>query len=392
MEKRTDKLTIIIAVLATICVMLGAELALTLLTKNDAFDKISVVENMLSEYSLFDTDEEKMADYAAIAIAASVDDPYTAYYPKEEFSSFKDNILSSYVGVGAMLGADLEKDEITVVSTVEDGPAYKAGIKAGDIIIAVDGKSYEASRLTEATMNIKAGEEGSIVKITVDRPGKGKIDFDVKREKIVKKTVVSRMVTKDIGYIQITGFETKTSGADKDTFDSFKEEYQALEKNGLKKLIIDLRDNPGGDLDVVCKIADEFLPEGIITYTEDKKGKRDNIYSDKNEIDIPIVVLVNGGSASASEVLTGALKDYKKATVVGTRTYGKGIVQAVFPFSDGSGMSITTARYFTPNGECIHKIGIEPDVTVELDSDKQLSEIKDSEDNQLQKAIEILSE
>ena len=159
----------------------------------------------------------------------------------------------------------------------------------------------------------------------------------------------------------------------------------------MQKLVIDLRDNPGGDLDVVCKIADSLLPEGIITYTEDKYGKRTTINSDKRETDIPIAVLINGGSASASEVLTGALKDYKKATVIGTKSYGKGIVQTVYPFSDGSGISITTAKYYTPAGVCIHGIGIEPDITVELVSDKAISELELSEDTQMQKAIEVLS-
>lgn len=390
-NNRSRIFTIIITALITCSLTTAVNGFVNDMTVGKSMEKISVVKKMLSEYSLFEIDEEKVADYASMAIAAAVDDPYTAYFPKEEFGSYKDNILSSYVGMGAILGADMEKNEIIIVSTEENGPADKAGLEAGDKIVSIDGESYGATRLSEATMYIKNGDEGTTLNITVEREGQGKIDFTVKRETIIKKSVESRMLGNEIGYIKITGFESKADKSTEDTYDEFKESLSALKIAGFKKLILDLRDNPGGDLDVVCNIADEILPKGIITYTEDKHGKRETIYSDENELDIPIVVLVNGGSASASEVLTGALKDYKKATVIGTKTYGKGIVQGVFSFSDGSGMSITTARYFTPNGECIHEIGIEPDINVELDSEKALSELEDEEDNQLQAAIEFLN-
>lgn len=392
MESRRSKIfTIIITAIVTCFLTNAVNGLITDLTVGKSIEKISLVKQMLSEYSLFEVDEEKVADYASMAIAVAVDDPYTAYFPEEEFSSYKDNILSSYVGMGAMLGADIENDVITIVSTVEDAPADKAGIKAGDTIISIDGESYGANRLTEASMYIKNGEIGSTVEIEVARKDEGILKFTVTREKVIKKSVESRMLTENIGYMKITGFESKLDKTTKDTYDEFKENLTQLNESGLEKLVLDLRDNPGGDLSVVCDIADEILPKGIITYTEDKYGKRENIYSDEKELDVPIAVLINGGSASASEVLTGALKDYKKATVIGTKSYGKGIVQGVFPFSDGSGMSITTARYFTPNGECIHEIGIEPDITVELDSQVVLSEIEDSQDTQLQAAIEVLN-
>lgn len=391
-NKKTDIFTIIITVIITFMLTTVVNDFFDRLWTSESIEKISVVKKMLSEYSLFDVDEKKVADYASMAMAVAVDDPYTAYFPKEEFSSYKDNIMSSYVGMGAMLGADTKKNEITVVSTVEGGPADKAGIRAGDKIISIDGEKYDAARLTEASMYIKNGDEGTNVKIAVEREGKGIINFDIKREKVIKQSVKSRMLTKDIGYIKITGFESKLEKNEKDTYDDFKENVSSLNALGVKKLVIDLRDNPGGDLKVVCNIADEFLPEGIITYTEDKNGNRNTIYSDKEEMDIPVVILVNGGSASASEVMTGALKDYKKATVIGTKTYGKGIVQSVFPFSDGSGMSITTARYFSPKGECIHEIGIEPDIKVELEGEKPLSELSDEEDNQLMEAIRFLQD
>ena len=225
----------------------------------------------------------------------------------------------------------------------------------------------------------------------MEREGTGKFDITVTREKIEKISVKSKMLANNIGYVRITGFESSGEPGSQNTYDEFKENVEALKSAGMSKMIIDVRDNPGGDLSVVCKIADMILPKGIITYTEDKHGKRTTISSDSNELDMPMAILVNGGSASASEILTGALKDYGKATVIGTKTYGKGIVQTVYPFTDGSGISITTAKYYTPNGVCIHQIGIEPDITVEMDNDKAIWELTAEEDVQLQKAIETVS-
>lgn len=356
-----------------------------------SMQKIAAVKKMLSNYSLFGVDEGKVADYASMAMAAAVDDPYTAYYPKEDFDSYKSNIMSTYVGIGATLGADTEKDKLVVVSPMEDSPAEKAGMRSGDAITAIDGEHYSANQLSEAATYLKNGEEGTSVAITLEREGTGKIDITVTREAIVKISVKSRMLADGTGYIRITGFESQGEPGSKNTYDEFKENVEALQSAGMNKMIIDVRDNPGGDLNVVCKIADMLLPKGIITYTEDKHGKRTTINSDSNEIDMPMAILVNGGSASASEVLTGALKDYKKATVIGTKTYGKGIVQTVYPFTDGSGISITTAKYYTPGGVCIHKIGIEPDITVEMNTDKPISELDLNEDTQLRKAIETLS-
>lgn len=387
--KNSKVFTVVITALVTFILTAIICFFVFLPIANNGFSKVSTVKTMLEEYSLYDVDEKKLTDYAAMGMAASVNDPYTAYYSQEEFRAYTDNVMSSYVGIGVTIGADIEKNEITVISTIEDGPAYRAGIKSGDIIVAVDGKTYEASRMTEATMYIKGGEAGTTVTITVERDGK-LFDIEVLREKIEKESVKSKMLENNIGYLRITGFDGKLNPEEKDTYDEFCEHMDALESAGMKKLIIDVRDNPGGDYDVVCNIVDRMVPKGIITYTEDKNGERETIYSDEEEIDIPVVVLINGGSASASEILTGALKDYKKATVIGTTTYGKGIVQRIFPFSDGSGMSITIAKYFTPNGVCIHGIGIEPDITVELDTDSYIAELGESEDTQLQAAIELL--
>ena len=391
-SKKSFILTIVITAIIT---CLGTNIARDVMYVSDSgksLQKISAVKKMLSEYSLFDVDEEKVADYASMAMAAAIDDPYTAYYPKDDFNSYRSNIMSSYVGVGATLGADIEKNQLVVVSPMEDSPAEKAGLKSGDIITAIDGKTYEANQLSEAASYLKNGDEGTTVTLTIQRENDGELDITITRGEIIKNSVKSEMLASNVGYMRITSFESKSERSGKDTYDEFREHLSALQTAGMQKLVIDLRGNPGGDLNVVCKIADVILPKGIITYTEDKHGRRSTIKSDDNELDIPIAVLVNGGSASASEVLTGALKDYKKAAVIGEKTYGKGIVQTVYPFSDGSGMSITTAKYYTPSGVCIHQIGIEPDIEVDLNPDKNISELELSEDTQLQKALEYLSE
>ena len=391
-EKKSLVLTIAVTAVATALLTSAVKDIAYIKTGGEGLQKMSAVKNMLTEYSLYEVDEEKVSDYASMAMAAAVDDPYTAYYTEEEFSSFRDNLVSSYVGVGALIGADAESDRLVVVSCFEDSPADKAGLKSGDIFLEIDGEMYDASQLNEAAIHMKSGEVGSTVAVTVQREGKGNLDIEIMRDAVIKKSVKSEMVTADSGYIRITGFESKSETNQKDTYDEFCEHLEGLKGAGMRKLIIDLRDNPGGDLNVVCKIADKLLPEGIITYTEDKRGKRETISSDAEETDIPIAVLVNGGSASASEVLTGALKDYKKATVIGETTFGKGIVQTVYPFSDGSGISITTAKYYTPSGVCIHDVGIEPDIEVLPDSDKRIAELSVSEDTQLKKAIEVLSQ
>lgn len=358
---------------------------------NGEMAKVPQVAKILQKYCLFDTDTEKMRDYALMGMTASVEDPYTAYYPKEEFDSYKDNVSASYVGIGAYLGADTENDRLVVISPMEDSPAEKAGLKSGDVIVTIDDKSYNSSQLSDAATYLKHGDIGTKVVIKVFREGKGELLVEVERQVVVKISVKSKMLQNDIGYIRITGFESKMMGEKTGTYEDFCDSLEALKSAGMKSLVIDVRDNPGGDLGVVCQIADKLLPEGLITYTEDKYGNRDERKSDAECVDVPIAVLVNGGSASASEVLTGALRDNVKATVIGTKTYGKGIVQTVYPFTDGSGMSITTAKYYVPSGVCIHQIGIEPDIKIEMNTEKNVSDLTLNEDIQLQKAIEVLS-
>lgn len=388
--KKNTILTILITAVVTAFLTSTVKDILSIGGMGSANSKMSAVSKMLKNYCIYDTDEEKMNDYALIGMAASTGDPYTSYYPKDEFSSYKDNVFSSYVGIGATLGADLENNQLVVISPMEDSPAEDAGLKSGDVIKSIDGTVYTASQLSEAATYLKTGGEGTSVVLAVARDGAEEQEITVIRDKITKISVKSKMLSDNTAYMRITGFEIGLGKDGKSTYDEFCEHLEALKTAGMTGLIIDLRDNPGGDFDSVCKIADKLLPEALITYTEDKQGKRKDVKSDAESVDVPIVVLINGGSASASEVLTGALKDNKKATVVGTKSYGKGIVQSVFSFVDGSGMSITTAKYYTPSGVCIHGIGIEPDIEVLQGSKKAISEMELSEDTQLQKALELL--
>ena len=355
--------------------------------------KIETVNTYLENNYLYDNiDYKKANDNAVKAYVESLEEPYTHYYTEDEFETYMSRVEESYVGIGVIISADTENDKIVVVSPLKDSPAYKAGIKPGDFITEVDGTGFDASGMDACVAAIKNGKEGDRVKITIERDGDIKA-YDIERTEIVERSVQYEMLDDNIGYISISGFNTNSEGSDESTYTEFTEAVESLEEDGMKKLIIDVRDNPGGVLSVVCNIADYILPEGIITYTETRTGIRQEYKSDKQEIDIPMAVLINGSSASASEILAGALKDYKRAEIIGQTSFGKGIVQMVFPFSDGSGMSMTISKYYTPNGISIHEKGIEPDIEVELPEkykDSYISDIPRKEDTQLNKAIEIL--
>lgn len=337
--------------------------------------------------------KQNLRDDAIKAYVDGLDEPYTHYYTQSEFSSYIDNIQDGYVGIGVIVGVN-DDNQIEVVAPFEDSPAYNAGIQPSDIIKAIDGVEYSGDKLSEAVDNIKNGEIGTTVDIKILRDEE-ELDITVTRGDIATDSVDGEMLNDNIGYIRVTGFNTTSDNGEKSTFSEFKDKITELQSSGMSKMIVDLRDNPGGVLDEACNMADMILPEGIITYTETKSGKRTDYNSDAESLDIPIVILINENSASASEVFTGALNDYGKATVVGKKSYGKGIVQSVLPFYDGSGMSLTVAKYYTPNGTCIHGIGIEPDVEVDMPDeykDMYASMVEHDKDTQLQKAIEIIKE
>ncbi len=361
--------------------------------KNALMRKINTVNGYIKRHYLYDdVDFDKLNDEAVKAYVDGLDEPYTHYYSKEEFSDYMSAVEESYTGIGVVISADIQKDMIMVISPFVDSPAYKAGILPGDYIVAVDGTTYSASNMQECVDHIKSDVAGTTVSLDIDRDGK-RLKIDVTRGEITENSVSSEMITDDIGYISITNFNMSTDGSESSTYTEFVEKIESLKETGMKKLIIDLRDNPGGVMEEVINIADYILPEGIITYTETRDGDRDEYTSDKSHIDIPMVVLINKNSASASEILTGALKDYGYAEVVGEKSYGKGIVQRVYPFRDGSGMSLTVAKYFTPNGTSIHEVGIEPDYTVKMPEKYEgmyAISVPREEDKQLQKAIELL--
>jgi carboxyl-terminal processing protease len=287
-----------------------------------------------------------------------------------------------YYGIGAYISQDSESGYVRISGIIKNTPAEESGLLPDDYIYMVDGEDMYGQDSSYVVSKIK-GEEHTYVTISVLRDGEtDPIDISVERRKIESPTVEYEMYDDGMAYIQITEFDLVTTS-------QFEEAYEQAKNDGMKGLIIDLRSNPGGNLSTVCDIARDILPKGLIVYTEDKYGKREEYTCDgKNEIQVPLVVLTNGYSASASEILAGAVKDYGIGKLVGTTTYGKGIVQKVINLSDGTAVKLTVSSYFTPAGNNIHKIGIEPDVEVEFDADLY----KEGTDNQLEKAKEVLAE
>lgn len=336
---------------------------------------------------LYEADEGKMLEGALEGTLKALGDPYTQFLSKEKFDALMQDTEGSYEGIGVYITAS-DDNKIMVVSPIEDTPAEKAGIKTGDKIIRINGAEFTADQMNEA-VSIMKGEPGTSVTLTIQREkedGSNNIsDVVVNREKITIKTVKPYMMDDGIGYIRITTFNMETQG-------EFETAYKELKNQGMKSLVIDLRYNPGGIIESTVGISDLFLGEGVVTYTKTKAGEVEYYKSDANKDDIPLVLLINEGSASASEIMAGAMKDTKRATLIGTKSFGKGIVQKVQRFgNDGEGIKMTVSEYFTPNGINIHGIGIEPDIEIALPEDAvgYGYEYYDT-DNQLQKAVEVL--
>lgn len=354
-----------------------------LITKDFANKAERVYSGILSEFYFdSDIDENLMRENMFKAIIASLGDKYAEYYTAEEMTAMFEDSEGIYYGIGSYVMMDEETGYPILSGVFANSPASEAGLRDGDIIYEVDGVNHFGETLDDWVSLIK-GPEGTTVDLTIYRQGEPDyLHITVTRRKVESPTVVYEMYDNKIGYIQITEFDDVTTG-------QFSDAYSDLNSQGMKALIIDLRSNGGGNLDTVLAIADEMLPKGIITYTEDRFGNRENYTSKGNsEIEIPVAVLTNEYTASASELLTGALKDYNKAVSIGTNTYGKGIVQTIFPLDDGSGIKLTTSRYYTPNGTCIHEVGIAPDIELEFDSESYYSE--ESVDNQLEYAKNYL--
>lgn len=354
--------------------------------KSDIDAYLSKIKSVIEKNYLWKDkiDESKLKDGAIEGYVEALGDKYTEYIPKSEMDDFTDNITGSFVGIGVYMIADEESQKIIVYYPIPDSPAEKAGIKSGDAIINVDGKDYGYDDFNIIADNIK-GEEGTNVKLVIERDGK-KMDFEITRKKIETNPISSKILKEDIGYIRLPSF-------DADSSKKIKEKIDDLLSKGTKSLILDLRNNGGGIVDESTNIADLFLDKGkIIMTTKDNKQKEEITKStSKKQYEMPLIVLTNENSASASEILTAALKDNERATIIGTKTYGKGVIQTVLNLSDGSGLKITTAEYFTPNGAEINKKGIEPNIEVKLpDTVKSIYALKEEEDTQLNKAIEEL--
>lgn len=347
----------------------------------EAFNR---VKDVLASRYYEPVDLNELLIGATKGLAAGVEDPYTVYYDPQEMKEFMEEASGNYEGIGVLVSMD-ENYLLTVAEVFPGSPAKEAGIEKGDKIVKVDGEDVTAIRDADLIVKKIKGAPGTVVKITVYRESaRNYLDFDVTRQAINVSYISSEILEDDIGYIRIKQF-------DNDISTDFSNHLNSLLAQGIKGLIIDLRDNPGGDYSEVVKICDMLLPKGLIVYVEDRDGNRKEEYSDSNEVDIPMSVLVNGNSASASEILSAALKDYGKATLVGTKTFGKGLVQQIDTlFANGGGLKYTIARYFTPSGVCIHEVGVEPDVEVEPNDalkNKSIDDIPHDQDNQLQTAI-----
>lgn len=344
-------------------------------------EKLGVLENTIKQYFWQDVDESTLEEGVYKGLLESLDDPYSVYYTHDELVQLQQQTEGIYYGIGAYISQDNEMGYVRVSKIIKNTPAEASGLQQDDYIYKVDGEDMQGKDSSYVVSKIK-GEAGTKVTITVVREGAtDPIDIEVERQKIESPTVEYQMLDNDMAYIQITEFDLVTT-------EQFEEAYKQAQADEMKGLILDLRSNPGGNLSTVCDIARMILPKGLIVYTEDKYGKREEYTCDgANQIKVPLVVLTNGYSASASEILAGAVKDYGIGTLVGTTTYGKGIVQKVINLSDGSAVKLTVSNYFTPNGNNIHKIGIEPDVEVEFDAEQY----KNGVDNQLEKAKEVLA-
>ena len=353
---------------------------------SEVTDKMKSLQGYIDQYFLFDEDYSKLGDSVYKAMFQALDDPYSCYYTADEYKAVTESTSGKYVGIGAVVQKDEETGYIRIVSLFDGSGAKESGIRPDDLIMEVSGESTVDMELSTAAASMK-GEEGTTVDIKVKRPSTEEtLTFTVTRKKVETVTVAGMMLEDYIGYIVITEF-------DEVTVDQFKTELEKLTDEGIKGLVVDLRNNPGGLLTSVNSILDELLPEGLIVYTEDKYGNRKEYNSDSKYNDVPLAVLVNGNSASASEIFAGAMKDYKRATLVGTQTFGKGIVQTSRQLSDGSAVKLTVSRYYTPNGICIHGEGITPDIVVELDENYDSSDENTTwkDDNQLKAAFDALA-
>lgn len=344
--------------------------------------KFSKIRQLIDENFLGEVDESKLEEGIYKGYLSGLDDPYSVYYDEEETKELYESTQGEYSGIGVVISQNINTGIITMVQVYEGSPAEKAGLKDNDVLYKVGDMEVTGMDLSEVVSYIK-GERGTSVRLTVLRGEDGEeIQVTAVRDQIEARTVEYRMLENQIGYLSVSEFDSVT-------YDQYAEALEKLQQQGMEALVVDLRNNPGGNLQTVCDMLDLILPEGTIVYTEDKDGNRNTATSDEeHQLDIPMAVLVNGNSASASEIYAGAVQDYGIGTIVGTQTYGKGVVQQIFDLGDGTSVKLTIAEYFTPDGRNINGEGITPDVEIEYEWDEADPEA----DNQLEKALEILKD
>lgn len=351
---------------------------------SDIAETLKDYRRIIDKYYLGDVDEEKLKEGAIAGYIKGLDDEYTEYISKEDMADYMADTTGNFVGIGVYMVQDTEANKIMVLSPIKGSPAEKAGLQPGDYIIAVDGVTYTGEQMTEASNKIK-GETGTTVKLQIQRKDET-LDIELTRENIKVNPVEGEVLENNIGYIEFSSFDDGTA-------EEFKMKFKELQRKGIKSLIIDLRNNGGGIVDEALEIANYILDKDSVILYEVDKNNNETVEKTTDEpiINMPIVILTNENTASSSEILAGALKDHKKATIVGEKTYGKGVIQRLLTLPDGSGLKITSEKYLTPNRTEINKVGIEPDEKVELpETVTNILNVEKTEDTQLQKAIEIL--
>lgn len=349
------------------------------LSDTKTVQKLNYLESLINEEYLEEKEEDSLREGLYAGLMSGLNDPYSTYYTAEQYKELNTSNEGSYVGIGAVLQKDKDGGA-KIVQLYEGGSGEQAGLKKGDVLKAIDGEDVTEKETSDIASMIRESDKDS-VSLTIQRDEETK-EIKVEIRDVEIQTVSHEMLADETGYIRISEFSEVTSN-------QYKKAFEDLQDKGMKKLVVDLRDNPGGLLTAVCDVLRQILPEGLIVYTEDKNGKKEEEKCDgKSELAMPLAVLVNGGSASASEIFAGAVKDYGIGTIVGTTTYGKGVVQTIQPLSDGSAVKITIAKYFTPKGNDINKKGIAPDVEAELSEDStDWTELTHEEDTQLQAAL-----
>lgn len=358
----------------------------TVLTNREYAEKLRTLERIIDTNYLEEKDKDALAEGMYAGLLYGLNDPYSCYYTAEEYEKQNTETEGSYVGIGVAMQKNPDGG-VKIAECYEGGSAYAAGIKVNDIISSIDGKDITDWEMEDVADYIK-NREADAVSLTVHRENvEEALDISVKIADVELPSVYGEMLDKKTGYIEITEFKGVT-------FEQYKETFERLKEQGMERLVIDLRDNPGGLLTSVCDVLGWILPEGLIVYTEDKYGnKMEETCDGKHPLDMPLAVLVNEGSASASEIFAGAVQDYEVGTIVGTTTFGKGVVQALYPMSDGSAVKLTVSKYYTPKGKNIHGEGISPDIKVKLNPELfNQTELTREEDNQLQAAVQSLEE